>query len=171
MALTIALVRERAQTSLSDEALGSLLADTYLSLARVLGPAGPLTELLTADAGDLLLLSRPADEITTVVELEEELDPADYALQTTHLLVRLSTGPNPSSRWRGRPAVTYTVLNDEAERDRLALALIKLELDHHPGLVSRRLGEYSEAYGQGAGNYSQERDDIFASYHGTGGFI
>lgn len=171
MALTIELVRERAETSLSAEALGSLLADTYLSIDRVLGPAGPITELLTADAGDLLLLSRPADEISAVVELDRALDPADYALQTTHLLVRLSTGPNPSSRWRGRPAVTYTVLNDEAERDRLALALIKLDLDHHPGLTSRRLGEYAETFGQGAGTYSQERADIFASYHGSGGFI
>lgn len=173
MALTVDLVRERVPTSLSDEALGSLITDTYASIASTLGAAGPITELLTADAGDLLMLSRPPASIDTVVEQDIELDPEDYSLSTTHLLRRLATGPHPARRWRGRPEVTYTVLNDEAERDRIALALIALELTHQPGLVSQRIGEYSETYGQGAASYSQERADIFASYHasGPGGFI
>jgi hypothetical protein len=173
VALTPAQVRERLETTLSDESLEALITATYEAIAGVLGPAGPITELLTADAGDVLLLSRPAiAEGITVLEQGVELDDEDYALKTSHLLIRLSTGPNPSRRWRGRPEITYSVLGDDAERDRIALALIGLDLTYKPGITSIKLGDFSEAYGQGARSYPDERAAIFASYFAEqGGFI
>jgi hypothetical protein len=170
MALTIELVRERAPSSLSEAALNSLLAETYSHIAHVIGEPGPLTEVLTADAGDVLLLSRPAASITSVLENNTELDASDYKLGTTRLLLRLSTGGHPSLRWRGRPEITYEVLNDVAERDRIAMALIKLEMNFNPGLASQRIGQWAESYSQGV-DVAAEREAIFASYHGSGGFI
>jgi hypothetical protein len=172
VALSVDQVRERVETSLSDEALDSLLAAQYTAIASKFGPEGPITELLTGDAGDLLLLSRPAASISEVVEMGAELDPDDYALQTRHLLVRLSTGPNPSRRWRGRIGITYAIAGDPEERDRIALALVGLELNHKPGITSIKIGQFSEAYGQGARSYPEEREAIFASYHAApGGYI
>jgi hypothetical protein len=171
VALSVEQVRERVEARLSDEALGSLLADTYASIARELGPEGPLTEVLTGDAEDVLLLSRQPESIESVIENGIGLDEGDYALRGL-LLLRLSTGPHPAQRWRGRPEITYTVLSDASERDRLAIALVKLELNTHPGVTSIKLGQFSETYAQGDNTYARERAAIFASYHGgDGGFI
>jgi hypothetical protein len=170
MTLTVTTFRQRVETAIGDEALDALLTDTYEAIARVLGPAGPLTEVLTADAGDVLLLSRPAASIDSVIEEAVELDPTDYGLKTAHLLIRLTTGVHPSRRWRGRPEITYLVRGDDAERDRIALALASLELTFKPGLASQHLGQWSESY-QTSPSYAEQRDAIFASYHEAGGFI
>jgi hypothetical protein len=108
----------------------------------------------------------------TVIVLGIELDDVASALKSSPLLRPLSTGPTRWRRGRGRREITSSVLGDAADRDRIALALIGLDLTYKPGITSIKLGDFSEAYGQGARSYPDERAAIFASYFAEqGGFI
>lgn len=169
MALTVEQFRQRVETTLGDEALGALLSAAYEAIANSdIGPPGDVSEFITVDGGDLLVLSRPADTIVSVVERGVTLSSDDYALRTPTILLRLRTGTHPSSYWRGRVEPTYTV-EDGLERDRIAAELVALELAYQPGVVSRRIGEWSETYAQGDRSYAQEREAIFGSYFAAGG--
>jgi hypothetical protein len=167
--LTVDQLREHVTTSLGDEAVQRLLDAAYGAIDEAAGTGGDSTELLTAGPGPLLMLSRPADTVTSVTEYALTssalvLAADDYAIRAGQALVRLATGTNPASRWRGPVDVTYTPLLDEAVRDGVAISLVQLDITFNPGLASQRLGEWSETYVQGAdGAYAEQRDKILAS--------
>lgn len=170
MAHTPDSVREHVETTLGDEALQRLLDAAYETLDEYLGSdtgdyAGTITELLTPRVGDLLRLSRRALSVEAVTEGTTELEADDYRLRPSgQVIQRLDTGTNPATCWRARADVRYTPLVDGAERDRVALALVKLDLNHDPGIVQETIGSWTEMRGQQSGAYADERAAILASY-------
>lgn len=176
MTLTVDDLRDFVETSLSDPSLGLLLDAAYEDIDRVLGLAGyddepaSITELLTVGPGDLLMLSRPAEAVVSVVEDDDtELDDDDYELLRDQMLRRLDTGTNPRSCWYRRVKVTYAPLSDVASRDRAAIALVKLDLSNEPGVQSERLGDHSITFATGTSSYLDQREAILASI--AGGFV
>jgi hypothetical protein len=126
-----------------------------------------VTDMLGGTNGPLLMLNREALAITTVTENGVLLDPLDYQLRSSGKVVeRLRTGPHPRSYWAGRVDIAYTPLTDVAARDRIAIALVKLDLTHNPGIVSESIGDYAATYAPrsgGAANYDLEREAILES--------
>lgn len=162
-------------TVLTDESLLILLDAAAQAIVREHGPSGATTERLSA-SGDLLMLSRPALTITTVVEdarwAPVTLAANDYSLSSSgQTLRRLSTGTNPRYYWHGRVAVTYTPFDDTAERQRVQRELVMLDIAFQPGLVSQSIGTWSEAYTASGKSYSEQRADILASLSGGGWIV
>jgi hypothetical protein len=162
-------------TVLSDESLLILLDAAAQAIVREHGPSGATTERLSA-SGDLLMLSRPALTITTVVEdarwAPVTLAANDYSLSSSgQTLYRLSTGTNPRYYWSGRVDVTYTPFDDTAERQRVQRELVMLDIAFQPGLVSQSIGTWSETYTASGKSYAEQRADILASLSGGGWIV
>lgn len=169
MTLALDELRQHIETDLEDDALQRLLDAAYQAIDEYAGVEGDVSEYLRAGYGDLLFLSRRALSITSVIERDVTLAASDYELRPSGLqLRRLTTGTHPSTRWHGRIDVTYTALADDAERDRVAIELCKLDVTHEPGLASQTLGAWSETYQTGTaqtGGYSDQRAAILASLY------
>jgi hypothetical protein len=151
-------------TTLPDEALQILLDAAAQDIVDEAGPSGEITERRRA-SGELVVLSRRALSITSVVEGTVTLDPDDYELSLSRsMLRRLRTGPNPSRRWF-HPLITYLVVDDLASRQRVQRELVRLAIAFQPGLASQTIGTWSEAYatGQGSKTYDEQRAEILAS--------
>lgn len=169
------------ETSLGDEVLGVWLDAAYEAIDAFAGPAGDssgdtgaVTEVITPGPGDLLMVSKPAAAITAVVETcygtDTDLALDDVALVGSQMVRRLRTGTNPSSWWRGRVEITYERLPDANERDRVAIGLVQLDVNHNPGVTSEELGDWSATYANNSAmNYSAERQALLASL--TPGFV
>lgn len=178
MTLTVDDLRGHIESSLGDTELGLLLDAAYESIDALIGPGGSedypasVTEILTVGPGDLFMLSRPAESITSISESRSApttLDPDDYELIGNQMVRRVRDGTNPRSAWHSQVTVTYEPLADANRRDVAAIALVKLDIDHSPGVVSERLGDHSIAYAQGDTAYAEEKAAILASL--TSGFI
>ena len=102
-------------------------------------------------SGDLLMLGRPAEAITSVVEAATwTLDPTDYQLRPSGtILHRLRTGLNPSVHWRGRVEVVYVPADDAARRGIAQVELCRVSIAFNPGLASQTIGQWTEAYQTG----------------------
>lgn len=170
--ITVEQLLEHVTTDLGEDALGRLLDAAYEAIEKAAGPgsdsdyASNVSELITPGPGDLVRLSKPATAVVTVTEGTTDLAADDYELRASgQLLRRLSTGTNPRSRWCGRVDVTYTPVSDVNDRDRVAIALVKLDIDHQPGVQSETLGDHSITFASGgAGNsYAEQRAAILAS--------
>jgi hypothetical protein len=167
--LTVAELREHVTTALGDDALERLLDAAEQAIATIAGPVGDLTEIRDG-GGSYIFLPRPASEIDTVTEWlgyssERALDEDDYSLRSDGIsLRRLTTGPNASAYWVGPVEVVYTPLDDVAARQAVQLALVRLFLDHHPGVTSESIGDWSETFASNSvWNYALERDGILAT--------
>lgn len=156
------------ETTLSDSTLQKLLDAAFAAIEDEVGPAGETDELLTAH-GDLLKLNRRVASITSIVERNPytpvTLADDDYEISRSgRILTRLRTGTNPATCWQGRVKATYVPVDDTAERIRVAVALVKLDIVHSPGLASQTIGTWSEQYtSNSAFNYTLERLSILAS--------
>ena len=120
------------------------------------------------------MLSRRATSIVQVVEGTTTLDATDYELKDDgQLLRRLSFGAtHPRSRWWHRVDVTYVPVDDLANRKRVQIALVALDLNHDPGASQETIGSWSESHSQGAGwNYETERRAILDSLSPAGAGI
>lgn len=164
--LTVDELRLHVTSSLTDEALQLLLDAAYDAIVDAAGPDGAVSELITP-AGDLLMLGRPADSVTSVVEqvytTTYTLAADDYELRGSgRVLRRLSTGTNVAYAWRGRVDVTYVPTDATAERKRVQLELVKLDLEYSSTLASQTIGTWSETYVTDK-PYAQARDEILAS--------
>lgn len=177
MTLTVDDLRGHVESSLGDDALGLLLDAAYEAIDKVLGPAGydgagsTVSEYLTTGPGPLLMLSRPASAITSVLEGPDEtaLASDDYALVGDQLVRRLDTGTNPRSRWLSPVQPVYEAVPDASERDRAAIALVKLDLNHEPGVASERLNDHSITFSSSSDAYTADRDAILGSL--AAGFV
>ena len=119
MILTVEEFEARVSTGLDEGSVQSLLDAAETAITDILGPVGPVQEYHRA-SGDLIVLTRRADEITTVLEGTTELEDDDYELRADQQTVRrLNTGTNPASYWRGRTDWTYTPADDIDERARV----------------------------------------------------
>lgn len=167
MSLSVTDLRLRVTSSLGDVALQGLLDAAYEAIDAYAGDSGPVQELLTASGnGPLLMLSRRALAVSSVIEHETTLADDDYELRSSgQMLYRLNTGTNPRRTWRAvRIDVTYTPYIDDADRDRVAGELVKLDLNYKPGLVSETIGDWQEQFARNdLFNYQTERAAILAS--------
>lgn len=168
MTLTVDDLRQHVTSELEDEALERVLEAAYEAIDDYAGAEGSIRELLTAGPGDLLMLSRSAESVTSVSEGRSTptvLATNDYELIGNQLLRRLRDGTHPASGWVSRPVdVVYVPMADMMTRDRVAIDLVKLETTFAPGLASQRLGEWAESYAASdAADYRAQRAGILAS--------
>jgi hypothetical protein len=183
--LSVADFRQVVRSELPDEALQFYLDSEQEAIEKAVGPLGSVTELYMHSAqrrgGDLLMLHNRASSIQQVIDCDITLEPADYILSRTGLMIRrLNTGPNPAWGWGGwgfgNPfgfgywypnqliTVTYTRFDDTLSRKRVQLHLVKLDLNSVPGLQGQTVGEWSEKYPVRAGfGLEDERQDILAA--------
>lgn len=168
--LTVDELRGHVTTDLDDEALGLLLDAAYEAIDIAFGVGGSedypasITEVITT-GGDLLMLSRPASAVTSVIEganTPTTLEADDYELLGGQMVRRARDGTNPQTRWAGRVTVTYTALSDENERDRVAIALVNLDIAGSPGVQSERLGDWAVTH-ENTNEYAASRAAILAS--------
>jgi hypothetical protein len=155
--------------TLSDDTLEMLLDAAREAVDDFVGPVGD-AEAHARPSGPLLPLPRRALSIVSVVERDVVLNPLDYALRPSgSVLVRLDTGPSPSSRWSGRVDVIYVAVPDLAAREAAMVALVQLDASRQtPGLVSQRIGDWEESYASPAdGEYLAARQEILVAIHGT----
>lgn len=165
--------RTHEPTALEESALQRLLDANEAAVEAILGPVGEVTELHVGD-GTYLFLRRPAASITAVSERNQtivtDLEADDYELRSDGIsLRRLDYGTNPSLGWVGSVSIEYVPTDDVAERQRVVIALTRLDLHHQPGLASQQIGDWSEAYsGSSVWNYQAEREAILATLRATG---
>ena len=170
MTLTVADLRQHVTSALLDPALQRELDAAYQAVDHRVGTTAAAVESHRAGSGPLLMLNRAAASISAVTEdatgVPVVLNAADYALRPSgSLLERLTTGPNPRSRWYGRVDVTVVPRVLIAERDRVAIDLVRNYLEFHPGVSSERIGEWQESF-EGAGDesgYAARREEILAT--------
>ena len=170
--LTVADLRLYVTSALTDAAL-QLLLDAADDEIEDVAPSGSVDELLSPGHGDLLMLSRPAESITSVVEghygAEVTLATDDYEIRSSRqTLRRLRTGTNPAYHWRGRVDVTYVPEPDADQRKRVQLALVQLDLNSQPGVQSETIGTWSQTLATGK-PYAEARAEILATL--TGGTV
>ena len=166
--MNVVQFREHVTTSLGDEPLQRLLDAAAEAIVAVMGPYltdGTIDEIITPRGpGPLLRLSRRAESIDEIIEGTTTLAADDYQLRSSgYILRRLDTGTNPASYWRNRVYVTYLPQSDLAERDRVQLELVKLDLAYQPGITQETIGSWSETLAQGDRTYQVERAAILAS--------
>lgn len=165
MILSLAEAREHVTTTLGDAALQRLLDRAEEDIIDVLGPPDSVQEYLHA-SGDIIMLSRRASAITTILENDVELEDDDYELRANGQTIRrLRTGTTPSTCWRHRVDVTY-VPDDEGKRQGAQVALVKLDVDFAPGINRERIGEWEQEQASGGSqgvSYDDQRRAILAS--------
>ena len=151
-------------TTTDDAALQRLLDAAEASIDARIGPLGSIIETHHA-SGPLLPLTRTAQAVLVVVEHGVTLSANDYALRPSGGIVeRLSTGDHPANRWRGRVDVTIATADDTADRIRVQIGLVKLDLGFTPGTGSETIGSWSETSSQQQGiTYGQLREEYLAS--------
>lgn len=174
--LTVDELRGHVETDLDDTSLGLLLDAAYEAIDNYAGTGGTeeypatVTEVITT-SGDLLMLSRRASAILSVVEnasYRTDLETDDYELIGDQMVRRVRDGTNSATVWRGRIEITYTAFADENQRDRVAIGLVELDVNVSPGMQSERLGEWSETHEQTT-SYAKARDALLSSLYG--GFV
>lgn len=167
MLLSPADFRKHQETGLPDPALQTLLDAAEWAINRT----------LTADA----LIERhetlgryiyPARRVTTVTSLKETVGTTVTTLAANDYLIhpggwtieRLATGTNPRSVWTGVVELTTPPAADTADRKRVQLGLVKLDLAHNPGLTAEEIGDWKETYADNSAmNYGLEREAILAT--------
>lgn len=159
--------REHIETSLEDDALERLLAAAEAAIVERAGP-NPTDDTETATAeerhsprGDLLMLSRVPGVIVSVTEGTTELDPEDYAQRPGSGILR-----RVGRSWWGPVTVAYIPEGDLAERIRVQLALVRLDLSATPGVTSERIGPWQQQTADGS-TYAVEREALLASLGGS----
>lgn len=164
MALDVSGVRGFVETSLGDTELGILVAAAYDAITERYGGA-EVTERRRGQRGVVLMLAHRASEIDTITEDGVALDADDFELRPGGRLVeRKDDGPNPSSRWRGYVDVVYANAIADAQRDRVAVALVQLDVNNQPGMTGERLGDHQVTFAANSVfNYEIEREAILSS--------
>lgn len=177
--LTPAQFREHQATDLPDTALQRLIDAAEYAITARYGAIAQLTEQVRG-GGRLLFLSRVAGAIASVTELYGDplgtspvvLDPTDYTqVPPGNLLRREYTGVHRADLWGERTDVVYTPADDQVERTRVTIGLVKLDVQHNPGLSAETVGDWAQTYADNSAmNYQLERDSILASMQSGLGF-
>lgn len=183
--LTVAELREHVTSAHPDAALQRLLDASEAAIVERVGAAGPITEhVLSWSSGAgyapwgltmglrRITVSRPIGTIASVTEyLSVEavgdpgvvLDATDYRADG-YVLTRLQDGTHSRWYWGQSVAVVYTPADETADRERVQIALVRLDLNAEPGLAQQITEGFAERFsGAGLLNYSEERADLLAS--------
>ncbi len=189
--LTVPELREHINSALPDAALQHLLDASEATIVDVVGAPGAITEYINAMApGDgyapwgltlglkRISLSRQLGTVTSVTEYigpygdpGTVLDATDYRA-SGFILTRLPDGNHKRGSWSQRVVVVYTPADETADRIRVQIELVRLELNSKPGLAQQITEGFAERFsGFGLLNYSEERADLLASLLSVGGGI
>jgi len=165
MALTAEQMLPYLETELDATELELLVNAAYAAITTAHGQAGTITERRLGTSGRVLMLAHRASAITSITEDDTALAADDYQLRPSGRQVeRLSDGTNPASRWRGYVDLQYTNALADAERDRVAIALVQLDANYTPGVTGERLGDHQVTFAANSVfNYEIERAAILAS--------
>jgi hypothetical protein len=161
--LTLEELREHIGDGPTDDVLERLLDAAVESIDARIGTEAETTNELLRPSGSLVALSRRATAVSSVIEAEVALDAADYELRSGGRLLQRVNADGDRVAWSGWVEVTYTHYSDEAERNRVAIGLVKLDLNNNPGLTGTTIGSWSEQYYQGDRSYSVEREALLKS--------
>lgn len=168
--LAVADFREHVKTSLPDAAVQRLLDANALAINERGGPIGSLALVLTPRRDRFLFLDRPIASVTSILEYFNDpvgisgitLDSTDYRIQNAGtILERWGYGTHPADWWSDRVELTYVTVDDSAERNRVLIKLMQLDLNRQPGISSLRAGEVINQ--QRGEAYNDEREAILAS--------
>jgi hypothetical protein len=163
--LTIEELREHVGDGPSDDVLDRLLTAAIQALDMRYGYQRTLLEEVTERLvayGSLVYPYLRAQSVSSVSEADETLDPADYAVRDMgRTVVRLTDGL--PAAWVGAVDVTYLPYEDDAERDRICIKLVELDLDYAPGISGSTVGPWAEQHPSDAKAYQQLREAILRS--------
>lgn len=164
--LTVDQLRTFVTSSLGDEALLTLLNAAEAAIVEVAGATGEITEHIHGYGLHRIVVNREIGTITSVTEhdggTETVLDATDYRA-SGYVLTRIGTGTSPRWYWAPHVVVVYTPADDAAERQRVQMELVKLDLNWKPGLTVQSVEGFAEQY---AATYEQARADILATLGG-----
>lgn len=163
MVLALSTLRAQVGPGPSDDVLEALLAAALEAIDGRYGPSGGTHREHLRPFGEWVRLGRRAYELGAVTDGGDAVDAADVELWPGGRYVRRLSDDEPTD-WTGWVDVTYTPLSEAAERDRIAMALVKLDVSHTPGLTGITVGPWSEQYAQGDGTgYAKQREAILGS--------
>lgn len=167
--LTVEQLRAFVTSALGDDELQLLLDGAEAAIVARYGPAGAdVTEIY--DGGQTYIFLRR--QASAIVEVKEDVEVENTTITTTDYrlrpdgvsLRRLETGPNFRHGWGQPVSVKYTPIDDTAERKRIQVALVELELNHDPGSTMETIGSWTEqSQSSSVWNYEAERESILAS--------
>lgn len=194
MLMTIAQFRVFVTTRIADSGIQMLLDAAEQAITKRYGVIGLSTDIRTGGFGSIQLARRAAS-ISSVTECwfldvsdpsdlaidaaassfwlqGTELVANDYTLDVTGLwLQRRADGDNPATTWGQAVKVNYTSFDDTAERIRVQLKLVQLDIANNPGLAQQTIGPWLEQYtGSSVWNYKTEHEAILDSMAPGWGF-
>lgn len=135
MALTVEAVRAAVETDVDPATLKRLLDSAVAAVDRAAGKATSSTATHLAHGLTLLTLRRRRTSITSIVEYRRAAsDPVtlstdDYRVVGDYELLRLTGGTNSASAWGYQVDVTFVPEVDQDIRDRVAIDLVKVDLE------------------------------------------
>jgi hypothetical protein len=157
--LMIAAVRDRKETDLSDDSVQALIDTAEADIIARHGPYAHDTPITIQRSGDCktINIARPIDAGATVAITETVDSPSgitettladdDYRLWTGgRWLERLHTGTNPRWQWPQLVEITYTPVDDTAERTEVATKLVILSIEYE-GVIETRAGDTEITHG------------------------
>lgn len=169
MALDLATVRQHVETGLVDAALTRIMEDAVDEVEARFGTDAALT-YDSYPTGPTVVLPRKATSITSVEliasdgTVQETLSVSDYRLRNSRILERLSGGSlsydwvkeYDAPGWNSTMVrVVFVPVPEESLRDRVALDLIRLQVQYE-GVATQKVGDYSMT----AFDYTKERERI-----------
>lgn len=173
MILTLEELRAHVETELEDDDLQLLVDAAEQAIVKALRQFGVAYDeglVETHDGGQSYIFLRwPATSIESITETDGGTDTVleadDYRIRGDGVSVlRLASGTNPRTWWGAPVRVEYSAAHADAELGRVQIALVKLDLNHNPGVASESIGSWSEqATSNSAFNYQLERESILAS--------
>ena len=162
--IDLAGLRARVGDGPSDAVLTDLLSEAIAAIeARYGTDTGARTEYLRP-FGQWARLSRPASAISSVIEGGTSLDSGVYESWAgdARYVRRLDASGNVAS-WIGWVEIEYTPVSELDDRNRVTVALVKLDLGLNPGVTGITVGPWSEQYTQDDAAYPKAREAILQS--------
>lgn len=168
MAIDLEAVRTHVGTAPSDGDLQLLLEAALEAIEARFGPASPTRrERLRPFGRQWVKLGLRAEAVLSVNDDGTDLTEDDYELFDGGRYLR-RLGTSSWVCWNGWVDVTYAPLSEDAQRDRVTLALIDFGLSNPQGLAAITVGPWSEQYQTKApGDIVTERDAILSSMRST----
>lgn len=165
--LTVEELREHIGDGPSDDVLERLLDAAIQALDRRYGFERATGEVVTERLlpyGSLVYPFHRVQSVSSVEEDGETLDAADYEIRNVGRTIARLDADAAATAWTAPVYVTYLPFDDDAERDRICVKLVELDLDYAPGMTGSTVGAWMEQHPADAKAYRQTRESILRSY-------